>query len=637
MNIITKQLFALATALVGGVTFAHAAPFALTNGDLVLGVQATGGVGATKNVFFNLGPGTALRDIANQGLKGNINTTLTSVFGANWYSRSDVHFGVIANLRGNPNSGFGSAIAVNGDPSRTFYLSTATDSPNTGTLIAAATYPGASLGAAATTLSGMEDMLITLTAEADNSAILDQTTQSVEWSNGWSSRNPVPGAGFGVFTGGIQQSFGKLTSSTYVDIQRILSTNTDAVPTGVIGGGTYESTVAISSTGAISVNTAPFAFTDGDLIVGVQATGGVGATKNVFFNLGSGTALRDNVNQGVKGNINATLTSAFGANWYTRTDLYFGVIANLRGNANSGFGSAPAVNNDPSRTFYLSTTTESPGAGALIAANTYPGSSLGAAATTLSGMETMLVTLYTEADHSTILDQTTQSVEWSNGWSSRNPVPGASFGVFTGGIQQSFGKLTSSTYVDIQRVLSTNTGAIPTGVVGGGTYESTVAISSTGAITVSNFAYDRWIATFTSITAPADQLPTADPDGDSANNLREFAFGGNPENGADQGGGQVLTADANADTLSDITLTVEVRSDAVFAPSGNDLLSGLTDELTYRVEGSTDLVTWDSAVSEVVPQIGSGSPSSGYVFKTFRLNGGNGLVGKGFLRASVVK
>ena len=132
-------------------------------------------------------------------------------------------------------------------------------------------------------------------------------------------------------------------------------------------------------------------------------------------------------------------------------------------------------------------------------------------------------------------------------------------------------------------------------------------------------------------------MATADPDDDGATNLEEFAFGGNPENSADQGGGQILTADANADTLKDITLTLEVRSDAAFSPSGNDLVSGLIDELTYRIEGSTDLANWDSAVSEVIPHIGTGSPSSGYVFKTFRLDAGNGLTGKGFLRASVVK
>ena len=86
--------------------------------------------------------------------------------------------------------------------------------------------------------------------------------------------------------------------------------------------------------------------------------------------------------------------------------------------------------------------------------------------------------------------------------------------VFTGGIQQSFGKATPSTYVDIQRVLSTNTGAVPTGVIGGGTYEATIAISNTGAITMLSStpasAYRAWIGGFTAITAPSDQLETAD-------------------------------------------------------------------------------------------------------------------------------
>ncbi|MEY3896649.1 MAG: hypothetical protein RLZZ214_2169 [Verrucomicrobiota bacterium] len=385
----------------------------------------------------------------------------------------------------------------------------------------------------------------------------------------------------------------------------------------------------------------PFAFTDGDLILGVQAASGTGSTKNVFFNLGPGTALRDNASQGFKGNIGATLTTVFGASWYSRSDVYFGVIANLKGNPNTGIGSAGAVNGDPSRTFYVSTAADSAGQGTLYAATTFPPASLGSAATNFSGMETMVVLLTAEADGSAILDQGTRPVEWNNGWKFWNPTPGAAFTNFTGGIQNNFGKVTPSTYVDIQRVLSTNTGAIPTGVVGGGTYEATIAISNAGAVTMLSStppsAYLTWIGGFTTIIAPANQLETADPDGDGATNLEEFAFGGNPENSADQGGGQVLTADANADTLKDITLTLEVRSAATFSASGNDLVSGLTDELTYRVEGSTDLVNWDSAVSEVIPQIGSGSPSSGYVLKTFRLNGGNGLVGKGFLRASVVK
>ena len=242
-----------------------------------------------------------------------------------------------------------------------------------------------------------------------------------------------------------------------------------------------------------------FTFTNGDLILGFQATGGTGATKNVFFNLGSGVYHRDNpgYNGGVAtngnnpfgtsgqtqiGNISTTLAATYGANWYNRTDLYFGVIGNLRGNANAGFGSAPAVAGDPSRTFYLSTPTVNPAEGLLISAGTYPGSALSSAATTLSGTETMIVGLTTQGDGAAILDQGTQPVEWANGWTTRNPTPGASYGVFTGGIQQNFGKATPFTSVDLQRVLSTNSDATPNGVIGGGTYETTFRIGSNGSI-----------------------------------------------------------------------------------------------------------------------------------------------------------
>jgi hypothetical protein len=151
-------------------------------------------------------------------------------------------------------------------------------------------------------------------------------------------------------------------------------------------------------------------------------------------------------------------------------------------------------------------------------------------------------------------------------------------------------------------------------------------------------AYDGWMDDFTDITAPAAKLPAADPDGDGATNLEEFGFGGDPGNGADQGLRLIQTVDTNSDSKRDLTLTLEVRSGATFSAAGNDLVSGTVDELTYRIEGSTDLATWDSAVSEVTPAIGSGSHSTGYVFKTFRLdNGGAGLTGKGFLRAVVTK
>lgn len=231
------------------------AAFTFNNGDLLLGFQAVSGTGANQNVFFNLGSATFRRD--NPGnpdqLVGNISTTLSSVFGANWYSRSDVYFGVIGNLNASsPGSPFFTP-AVDGDPSRTFYLSTPTNTVAAGQLYAPGTFNSATLGSVGTKFSGTESMVTTLVTEADGAAILTQSSQPVEWNNSWSVWNPVPGAAYDAITGGVQQNFGKSGSATYIDIQRVLATNTGANPTGVVGGGTYESTLRIGSDGSLTM------------------------------------------------------------------------------------------------------------------------------------------------------------------------------------------------------------------------------------------------------------------------------------------------------------------------------------------------------------------------------------------------
>jgi hypothetical protein len=260
---------------------------------------------------------------------------------------------------------------------------------------------------------------------------------------------------------------------------------------------------------------------------------------------------------------------------------------------------------------------------------------LGSVATKYTGMESMLATLLAEPDKSAVLVEATKPVEWNNSWTTWNPVPGPAFDTISGGIQQNFGKSTSATYLDLQRMLATTTGASPTGVAGGTTFVTTISISSTGAISLASASpFQSWISSFPSITDPADMLSSADPDGDSVSNLEEFAFGGNPADASDSGQRVVQTADADGDSSPDLTLTLEVRSGVEFSSDGADLVAEI-DNVIYRIEGSTDLVSWDSAVSEVAPI--SGTPSAGYVLKTFRLNAGEGLAGKGFLRAGVSK
>lgn len=253
MKLLKKLLF-VGSVLAIASTPAMAA-FTFTNGDLILGFQATAGQGNTTNVFFNLGSGTGLRDDPSRGLVGNISNTLTTTFGPNWYSRSDVWFGVFGNLNNTSSGSPDFTEPVNGDPSRTVYLSQPANSPGNGSLYVASTFTSSSLGIGTGNFNGLENILptVNLTNGLDETRILTQASAPVEWNNSWSTWNPTPGAAFGVFTGGIQQNFGKGTTSTYADVQRILATNIGANPTGVRGGGTYEFTVAIGSDGNISV------------------------------------------------------------------------------------------------------------------------------------------------------------------------------------------------------------------------------------------------------------------------------------------------------------------------------------------------------------------------------------------------
>lgn len=242
-------------------------------------------------------------------------------------------------------------------------------------------------------------------------------------------------------------------------------------------------TLAVTVSGAWSQN---FSFTNGDIVLGIQATSGTGASKNLFWNLGSSTAIRDGGASAVNtGNIFADLNDTFGANWFTRTDLWFGAIGNLNFTSGGSPTFTQPVNGDPSRTVYLSRASAG-GAGNASQITGYTSSALGTGGNNFSGMEAVLPTLTATASGAGILDQNVNPTGWNNSWTSWNPFLGAgqsaAFGVFTGGIQQSFGQ-GNTTFIDIQRILATTSGASPTGPVGSGTYITSIGIDSAGNIT----------------------------------------------------------------------------------------------------------------------------------------------------------
>lgn len=122
-----------------------------------------------------------------------------------------------------------------------------------------------------------------------------------------------------------------------------------------------------------------------------------------------------------------------------------------------------------------------------------------------------------------------------------------------------------------------------------------------------------------------------DPDNDGADNLTEFALNGNPLSGSDQGTLSSVHADSNSNSLKDLTLTIAVRTGATFAPGANGSQTASIDGITYTVQGTLDLTTFNQSVSFVSK---SASTDPDYELQTFRLDASDSLspAAKGFLR-----
>ena len=116
----------------------------------------------------------------------------------------------------------------------------------------------------------------------------------------------------------------------------------------------------------------------------------------------------------------------------------------------------------------------------------------------------------------------------------------------------------------------------------------------------------------------ANNSMVLDPDHDGADNLLEFALGGNPllpnDRGTSQGLVQKLAGQPS------MTLTIAVRSGATFVSNSNQSMSAGRDGIIYRIEGSQELTTWTGGVTELIPALTTGLPAapSGYKYHTFQ-------------------
>ena len=292
----------------------------------------------------------------------------------------------------------------------------------------------------------------------------------------------------------------------------------------------------------------PF-YAPGDLVIAFQKPGD---TDTVYASLGNAATLFRGAaaGPGVANNLNfldlnAVLTSAFGAAWASDPDIY----ASLAGIYNTSTTSNVLTNGDPARTLYISSprdsvatlgTADSLGWDLSLAGDT----AMDAAAT---GIQTQNNVFENNYDLQAVVSPTgTSQIDDQNPFLSLSPViqGNAMADTLEGGIQQagsatSFGTFGAAGQVefalDLYRVLARNniSGQIA-GVLRVGSFEGTITVSTTGKVSfisqgAVSSAYDTWIGTFNPpLTNASDRLATADPDNDGFNNLAEFVLNGNP-------------------------------------------------------------------------------------------------------------
>lgn len=134
--------------------------------------------------------------------------------------------------------------------------------------------------------------------------------------------------------------------------------------------------------------------------------------------------------------------------------------------------------------------------------------------------------------------------------------------------------------------------------------------------------------------------PNADPDADGDSNFLEFALGGDPASGSDGPKVFPIIADSNdAGTAKELLLTIAVLNGTpAFVPTSGGSPTATFSGVTYTVEGSLDLATFNnpvSVVATVAPPAPNAVAPAGYSYRTFSLGGSDGLPSRGFLRVDV--
>jgi len=172
-------------------------------------------------------------------------------------------------------------------------------------------------------------------------------------------------------------------------------------------------------------------------------------------------------------------------------------------------------------------------------------------------------------------------------------------------------------------------------------YASSDSPAVTQIVNAARTAYEEWSDQITNGKGGATQ----DADDDGAKNLAEFAFNGNPNSGADQGRIYSFERDFGGAKAMVLTVAVLKTTDAFTSadsPVGTNAAAGIT----YTIQGSNDLSFPNVKVVPLSPAVvfPPTSPpympdldATDYEYRSFKLDGSEGLPTKGFLRAMVTQ
>ena len=232
-------------------------------GDLLLGFHTDAGVGSGTSFVFNLGSAASYK-ITPGAVPAvtDLGAVLTSTYGSNWFSRTDLYWGIAGVRDSSAGGGLG---VIDGDAKATIYISRASSAPGASTAWSLAS--GSTVISTATSIASMQgatgsDLSLSGGFEGSTEAsgtggrgVLQSEGTTI---NSWDEFNPIGGAAFGgILTGGVQGPLGTGTTA-YLDLYRVVGrAASTASPNDTEGAGRYITTFSLNSQGIVATTPVP--------------------------------------------------------------------------------------------------------------------------------------------------------------------------------------------------------------------------------------------------------------------------------------------------------------------------------------------------------------------------------------------